>query len=51
MFAPVRIQYYVLAHAVHDEHNDSFWNTVGALVPDYENQRKGLRLNGNTLCV
>lgn len=53
--APVRIQDYVivheLAHSIHGEHSDSFWNTVGALIPDYENRREWLRLNGNTLKV
>lgn len=55
VLAPANIQDYVvvheLAHAVHDEHSDSFWNTVGALVPDYEDRREWLRLNGNTLGV
>jgi predicted metal-dependent hydrolase len=55
VLAPVRIQDYVLAHelahAVHDEHDESFWNTVGALVPDYEDRREWLRVNGNTLVV
>ncbi|MDZ7688404.1 MAG: SprT family zinc-dependent metalloprotease [Halobacteriales archaeon] len=55
VLAPVRIQDYVavheLAHAVHDEHTESFWNTVGALIPDYEKRREWLRLNGNTLTV
>jgi predicted metal-dependent hydrolase len=53
--APVRIQDYVivheLAHSVHDEHSDSFWNTVGTLIPDYEDRRRWLRVNGNTLAV
>jgi predicted metal-dependent hydrolase len=53
--APVRIQDYVLAHelahTVHENHSDSFWNTVGALVPDYEDRRNWLRVNGNTLTV
>jgi predicted metal-dependent hydrolase len=53
--APVRIQDYVLvhelAHSVHDEHSDAFWNTVGALVPDYEDRREWLRVKGNTLVV
>jgi predicted metal-dependent hydrolase len=53
--APVRIQDYVvvheLAHSVHKEHSDSFWNTVGALIPDYEDRREWLRLNGKTLNV
>lgn len=51
--APVRIQDYVLAHelahSVHDKHSDSFWNTVGALVPDYQDRREWLRVNGKTL--
>ncbi|WP_256298904.1 M48 family metallopeptidase [Haloarchaeobius salinus] len=55
VLAPVRIQDYVLAHelahSLHDEHSDSFWNTVGALIPDYEERREWLRLNGNTLTV
>jgi len=55
VLAPVRIQDYVavheLAHTVHPEHDDSFWNTVGALLPDYEDRREWLRLNGNTLTV
>jgi predicted metal-dependent hydrolase len=53
--APVRIQDYVLAHelahTVHENHSDSFWNTVGTLVPDYEDRRDWLRVNGNTLTV
>lgn len=53
--APVRIQDYVIAHefahSMHDQHSDSFWNTVGALIPDYEDRREWLRLNGNTLTV
>lgn len=55
ILAPVRIQDYVLAHemahALHDEHSDSFWNTVGALIPKYEDRREWLRLHGNTLTV
>lgn len=53
--APVRIQDYVivheLAHSVHDIHSEAFWNTVGSLVPDYEDRREWLRVNGNTLVV
>jgi len=55
ILAPVNIQDYVvvheLAHAIHTEHSDPFWNTVGALIPDYKNRREWLRLNGNTLAV
>jgi predicted metal-dependent hydrolase len=55
ILAPVRIQNYVLvhelAHAVHDEHSEAFWNTVGALIPDYEDRREWLRVNGNSLVI
>lgn len=53
--APVRIQDYVLAHelahSIHGDHSDHFWNTVGALIPDYEDRREWLRVNGNTLTI
>jgi predicted metal-dependent hydrolase len=55
ILAPVRIQDYVLshelAHAVHTDHTDSFWNTVGTLVPDYKDRREWLRINGNSLTI
>lgn len=55
VLAPIRIQDYVivheLVHAIHDLHTDVFWNAVGALVPDYEDRREWLRLNGNKLSV
>jgi len=53
--APVRIQDYVvaheLAHSLHNEHSGAFWNTVGALIPDYEDRREWLRVNGNSLTI
>lgn len=55
ILAPVRIQDYVIvhefAHVSHDEHDNAFWNTVGSLIPDYEDRREWLRINGNTLTV
>lgn len=55
IFAPVRIQDYVLVHelvhSLHDEHSSAFWNTVGALIPDFEDRREWLRVNGNTLAI
>lgn len=55
LLAPIRIQDYVvvheLAHEIHDEHSNAFWNTVGTLIPDYEDRREWLRFNGNTLTV
>jgi predicted metal-dependent hydrolase len=55
ILAPVRIQDYVivheLVHSIHDTHTDAFWNAVGSLLPDYEDRREWLRLNGNTLSL
>lgn len=55
ILAPVRIQDYVLvhelAHSMHHEHSDAFWNTVGALIPDYKDRREWLRVNGNSLAI
>ncbi|SHL60356.1 hypothetical protein SAMN05444342_4226 [Haladaptatus paucihalophilus DX253] len=51
--APVRIQDYVavheLAHAKYDDHSAGFWNAVGSVIPDYEDRREWLRLNGPLL--
>lgn len=55
ILAPRKIQDYVIAHELahlkHAEHSDSFWNTVGTLVPDYRERREWLRVNGATLRV
>jgi len=55
VLAPVRIQDYVvvheLAHTKHGDHSTGFWNTVGAIIPDYEQRREWLRINGHTLRV
>ncbi|ELY62311.1 M48 family metallopeptidase [Natronococcus jeotgali] len=55
ILAPVRIQDYVivheLVHAYHEDHSDPFWNTVGTLVPDYQERREWLRINGNMLTI
>ncbi|MFC4356539.1 M48 family metallopeptidase [Halobium salinum] len=55
ILAPRKIQDYVvaheLAHSKHGDHSDSFWNTVGTLVPDYRERREWLRVKGNTLSV
>jgi predicted metal-dependent hydrolase len=40
-----------LVHTVHETHSDSFWNAVGTLIPDYEDRREWLRINGNSLTV
>jgi len=55
ILAPVRIVDYVivheLAHTTHKEHSGAFWNAVGALIPDYEDRRQWLRINGRKLTV
>lgn len=55
ILAPRKIQNYIvaheLAHSRHAEHSDSFWNTVGTLVPDYRDRREWLRVNGQKLRV
>lgn len=55
ILAPRKIQNYVvaheLAHSRHEEHSDSFWNTVGTLIPDYQDRREWLRVNGGKLRV
>lgn len=55
ILAPRKIQDYViaheLAHSKHDDHSDSFWNTVGTLAPDYRDRCEWLRVNGSTLTV
>ncbi|WP_323677865.1 SprT family zinc-dependent metalloprotease [Halorubellus sp. PRR65] len=55
ILAPRKIQDYVVAHELahfkHGDHSDSFWNTVGTLVPDYRERREWLRVKGGTLTV
>jgi len=55
LLAPVRISDYVivheLTHSTHSDHSEEFWNAVGAVVPDYEDRREWLRINGRRLSV
>ena len=55
LLAPIRILDYVLvhelAHTEHNDHSEAFWNTVGSLIPDYEECRKWLRINGRMLSI
>lgn len=48
--APVRVQNYVIVHElVHCRtrlHDDTFWNQLGTLIPNYEEIREILRMNG-----
>ncbi|QWC25110.1 M48 family metallopeptidase (plasmid) [Bacillus haikouensis] len=53
--APASIVDYViaheLAHLVHLNHSKEYWDTVRMLLPDYENRKEWLRLNGAKLNV
>lgn len=55
ILASQRIQDYVivheLAHLKHSEHSKIFWNTVGTILPDYEDRREWLRIHGNSLQI
>ena len=53
--APASIVDYViaheLAHLVHLNHSKEYWDTVRMLLPDYEDRKEWLRLNGAKLNV
>ena len=53
VLAPTKIQDYVIVHELthlkHQNHTNSFWNTVGSILPDYEERKRWLRVNGATL--
>lgn len=53
ILAPVKIQDYVIVHELihfkHKNHTNSFWNTVGSILPDYEERKDWLRVNGARL--
>lgn len=49
LFAPDEVIDYVmvheLAHMVHPNHSDQFWNEVARVMPDYKEQERWLKLN------
>ena len=57
VLAPTRIQDYIIVHELahlkrpesSSQHSRAFWHTVGSLLPDYEERREWLRVNGNSL--
>ncbi|MFP4028469.1 MAG: M48 family metallopeptidase [Candidatus Brocadiia bacterium] len=59
MLAPTRIQDYIIVHELshlkHPEtpthHSKPFWHTVGSLLPDYEERKEWLRLEGSILSL
>lgn len=53
--APVSMVDYVLAHELAHlkemNHTEAFWNTLRMLLPDYEERKEWLRINGSELYV
>jgi predicted metal-dependent hydrolase len=53
--APTSIVDYVLAHELvhlkHMNHSKEYWDTLRMLLPDYEQRKEWLRINGSTLNV
>ena len=53
IMAPLEVSSYVVAHEIvhllHMDHSKKFWTTVGAIYPNYEDQRNWLRENGRKL--
>lgn len=50
IMAPLKVIDYIvvheLAHLIHKNHTDAFWNTVDRVLPDYQQRKKWLRKKG-----
>ena len=50
MMAPLTVIDYIvvheLAHLIHPNHTDAFWNDVDKILPDYRSRKEWLRANG-----
>jgi predicted metal-dependent hydrolase len=50
MMAPLKVIDYIiiheLAHLIHKNHTDAFWNTVDKVLPDYQQRKEWLRKYG-----
>lgn len=53
--APASVVDYVLAHELahlkHMDHSKEYWETLRMLLPDYEEKKEWLRINGKTLYI
>ncbi|MDO3678558.1 M48 family metallopeptidase [Paenibacillus ehimensis] len=53
MMAPMRVVDYVvvheLAHLKYHDHSSDFWKMIQSVMPDYEQRKEWLRINGPTL--
>ncbi len=50
MMAPLTVLDYIivheLAHLIHSNHTEAFWNEVDKVIPDYRDRKEWLRING-----
>lgn len=55
LMAPMRIVDYVivheLAHMIYADHSADFWSVVSSVMPDYDERKEWLRVNGATLFI
>ena len=50
LMAPLTVLDYIIvhemAHLIHDNHSESFWNVVDKILPDYRERKSWLKFNG-----
>jgi predicted metal-dependent hydrolase len=55
MMAPMGVVDYVLvhelAHLKHQDHSNDYWRFVRSIIPDYEQRKEWLRINGPSLTI
>lgn len=55
LMAPMRIADYVivheLGHMIHANHSSDFWAFISSVMPDYDERKEWLRVNGATLTI
>ncbi|MFN2340873.1 MAG: M48 family metallopeptidase [Halanaerobium sp.] len=40
-----------LVHLIHPNHSRDFWQTVAGIIPDYQEKKEWLRINGRRLTI
>jgi len=55
IMAPISVIEYLvvheLVHLIHPNHSKKFWQTVAEIIPDYEEKKDWLRINGRRLTI
>jgi predicted metal-dependent hydrolase len=51
IMAPMTIIDYIVVHFIYPNHNESFWNVVDKVLPDYLERKNWLRENGAALDI